>query len=147
MTTTMQLEQKTTTPIAKVVSVKKIQLPSGLRGFPALTEIELVNDPEEHPFMWLRTTEDSGLRFLVAEPANLFQDYTIELFDEDVREIGIQSEDDLQILNILTLVEGPQRQLYANQVGPIVINRKTGLGKQVIIQNYQEYSPRLALLS
>jgi len=147
MTTTMQLEQKSTPDTAQVVSTQAIQLPSGLRGFPALTELELVADPEQHPLMWLRDTDDTGLRFLVAEPFHLFSEYTVELFDEDVREIGAEKEADILLLNILTFVEQPARQLYANQVGPIVINRHSGIGKQVIIQNYQDYSPRLPLLS
>ncbi len=145
--TTMQLEQSRTAPETEILPVQSVHLPSGLRGFSDIIDLDLVADPEESPFMWLCDTRENGLRFLVAEPCFLFQDYRIELFAEDVREIGITQPEDALVLNILTLTGHPKKQLFANQVGPVVICRDTGIGKQVIIQNYQEYSPRFPLLT
>ena len=61
----------------------------------------------------------------------------------DVEELSIQDASEVLILNIVIIKNEPSgRKIYTNLVGPIVVNRRTGKGKQVIIQNYERYSAR-----
>lgn len=142
----MQLEKQRPSTVESLDAANLLHLPSGLRGFPELTDLELVYDPAQLPLMWLREPQPNGIQFLVAEAGHLFTDYTIELFEEDVAELGLTCPEDAMILNILTFVPHPREQIYANQIGPVVVNRFTQQAKQVIIKNYQDYSARRSLL-
>ena len=57
--------------------------------------------------------------------------------------LGLEEATDAILLNIVT-VRGPQRATI-NLKGPIVINRHTRMGKQVIIANAADYSVQHSL--
>ena len=104
---------------------------------------EVSSDEEELPFMWLRSTADIDLSFIVIQPNGIVEDYAIQLMQADVEELSIQDASEVLILNIVIIKNEPSgRKIYTNLVGPIVVNRRTGKGKQVIIQNYERYSAR-----
>jgi flagellar assembly factor FliW len=44
------------------------------------------------------------------------------------------------VLNIATVKSWSPQRVTANLVAPLVVNRKTGVGKQVVLTNYQKYS-------
>ena len=52
--------------------------------------------------------------------------------------LGLTSPDDAVVYNIVTL-RGP-RNASVNLKGPVIINRNTGVAKQVVIANAVEYS-------
>ena len=142
----MQLEQQNTAAAVPEDELSTIRMLNGLRGFPEIREVELVYRENERPFMWLRDTHPEGLQFLVAEPVYLFDQYKIELFDDDAADLGLSRPEDAIVLNILTATDTPAPQIYANQVGPVLINARSRTAKQVIIKNYQAYQARKALI-
>jgi flagellar assembly factor FliW len=115
-----------------------VHLPSGLLGFEQIKKYVLVSDPAEEPFKWLQVPGDSSLAFLVISPFQAVPDYTPEIPDEDVRSIGLEDPQDALVLNIVTLRKNGRSTL--NLKGPIVINRFSMIGKQVVIANAAEYS-------
>jgi flagellar assembly factor FliW len=64
--------------------------------------------------------------------------YEPDLPVEDVRFLGIECPDDVFLLNIITFRR--QGRSTVNLKGPIVINRFSLIGKQVVISNAAEYS-------
>jgi flagellar assembly factor FliW len=110
-----------------------IQLPDGLLGFEHVKRYVLLAQPHEEPFMWLRMLEHSNKRFLVVSPFLVMPDYAPDITTEDARFLGLNSAADALIVNIVTL-RGPQRATI-NLKGPIVINRHSLIGKQVIPSN------------
>lgn len=122
------------------------ELPQGLFGFPDLKKMEIVFDEEELPFMWLREPHPEGMAFVILEPNGIIPDYIIEIPDADVDYLKLTEEEPPLILNIVTLgnVEKGEH-ITANLVGPLVINRKTRVGKQIIINNHEKYSARYSL--
>ncbi|MBP52180.1 MAG: flagellar assembly protein FliW [Opitutae bacterium] len=122
------------------------KLPQGLFGFPDLTEMEIVFDQEELPFMWLRELHPEGMAFVVLEPNGIIPDYIIEIPDADVEYLEIIEDEIPFILNIVTLGNTEKGEhITANLVGPLVINRRTRRGKQIIINNHDKYSARFSL--
>ena len=95
--------------------------------------------------MWLQEQEKGGLAFIVLEPIGFIPDYTVEIPDAEVSFLGIKSPDDVLILNIVTINKDVPQKITANLVGPLIVNRKTRLGKQVIINNYERYSAKYEL--
>ena len=122
-----------------------VSFPQGIFGFPDLKTCELIYNPQELPFMWLQEQEKGGLAFIVLEPIGFIPDYTVEISDADVSFLGIKSPDDVLILNIVTINKDVPQKITANLVGPLIVNRKTRLGKQVIINNYERYSAKYEL--
>jgi flagellar assembly factor FliW len=44
------------------------------------------------------------------------------------------------ILNIVTLRRQDPVEATANLIGPVVVNRRTRIGRQLVISNYSRYS-------
>ena len=115
-----------------------VRLPMGLLGFEQIKNYLLISNPDEEPFRWLQVKDNPSLAFIVIKPFLAAPDYHPDIPDPDVEFLGITNPDDAALLNIVTL-HGPNRATV-NLKGPIVINRNTGLGKQVVIANASEYS-------
>jgi flagellar assembly factor FliW len=124
------------------ISQNKISLPQGLFGFSKIRNMELMFDKEELPFMWLREEQENGLAFVVLEPGGVLPDYSVEIADADIKVLGITGPEDTMILNIVTLLPEQASKISLNLVGPIIVNRKTLVGKQCIINNHEDYSAR-----
>ena len=120
----------------------EVILEHGLFGFPEVNSMEILFAKEELPFMWIREKDKDGLAFVVVEPNGIIPNYMVEISDADVGSLGITGMDDTMILNIVTLNPEHPEKLSVNLVGPIVINRRTRVGKQCIISNHEEYSAR-----
>ena len=129
------------------VKPMEFRLTKGLVGFPDENEFELLVNTEELPFMWIRSTKNHELGFVVLEPAQFLTEYEIEIADDDAEELGITSFDDALVLNIVTIRgEENLESATANLVGPIVINRNSQVGKQVIVSNHMKYSTKHPIL-
>ena len=51
------------------------------------------------------------------------------------------------VLNIITMRPGTPVEATVNLVGPIIVNRRTGIGRQLVIANYSRYKARQPLFS
>jgi flagellar assembly factor FliW len=114
--------------IAKTVQV---QLPLGLLGFEQIKTYSLITKPDQEPFLWLAVPEGEDLAFLVVPPSFVMPDYAPDLSDEDVDFLEIRNPNDAIVLNIVTLRS--EGSATVNLKGPIVINRHTMIGKQVVL--------------
>jgi flagellar assembly factor FliW len=124
-----------------------LTLPQGLIGFSQYRQAELLYVPDHLPFLWMKLSGPAGsVNFVVIEPAGVVPDYEIELFDLDAGALDLTDASQAMILNIVTLQ--PQSALAAtvNLVGPIVVNRRTRIGRQLIIANNSRYSARHPLV-
>ncbi|OUU26113.1 MAG: hypothetical protein CBC04_05550 [Verrucomicrobia bacterium TMED44] len=120
----------------------RVSLPQGLFGFADVRFLDLVYDEEELPFMWLREEKKDGLAFIVLEPGGIIPNYSVEVSDADVQVLGITGPEDTMILNIVTLPPDQVGKISLNLVGPIIVNRRSLVGKQCIINNHEEFSAR-----
>src|SRR5688572_15878839 len=131
------LELETKMPIA-VGSDALVHLPCGLLGFESVKRYVLSSIPGEEPFLWFRDQAEPALAFLVVSPFEVIPSYEPDLPAEDVRFLGLESPDDALLLNIVTL--RPHGRSTVNLKGPIVINRFSLIGKQVVLANAADYS-------
>jgi flagellar assembly factor FliW len=116
-------------------------LPQGLIGFEAYTRAELLYLPDHLPFLWLKlySAKDS-VHFIVIEPAGLIPGYEPELFDEDAAGLDLADPAEAMVLNIVALRNQNPIEATANLVGPIIVNRRTRTGRQLVVSNYSRYS-------
>lgn len=115
-----------------------LQFPSGLLGFESVKEFALLTSEEEEPFSWLQAVNDATLAFLVVPPFLVVPEYEPDIPAEDARSLGLQKPEDAWLFNIVTL-RGNQGATV-NLKGPLVINRHTLQGKQVVLANALKYS-------
>lgn len=124
-------------------TVHAVRLPTGLLGFEQIKDYALATNPEEQPFMWLRVLDNSALAFVVIDPFIIKPDYLPDIPPADVDFLQLKKPEDALLLGIVTLNEG--RQPTINLKAPVVLNRHTRIGKQVIIANANNYSVKHAL--
>ncbi len=115
-----------------------VRMPAGLLGFEQMKDYLLIAKPGEAPFHWLQVKNNPSLAFVVIEPAYFLPDYQPDIPQADVDFLGLTSPDDAAVYVIVTVFGS--RRATVNLKGPIVINRNTGLAKQVVIANATQYS-------
>ena len=84
--------------------------------------------------------------FLVIEPNGFIPGYELELCDEDAESLRIETGDDALVLNIVTVHSLTPQHVTVNLVGPVVVNRQTLIGRQVIIANSDRCSTHHTLV-
>lgn len=110
-----------------------VRLPEGLLGFEKYTDWVLISVPDEAPFQWLQVAGNPRLAFVVIAPEEITCTYSPDLAPDDVERIGLESAEDAMLLNIVTV--RAHGKSTVNLKGPIVINRHTMTGKQMIPLN------------
>jgi flagellar assembly factor FliW len=115
-----------------------VQMPKGLLGFETNRDYVLTSNPEEEPFAWLHVEGNSSLAFVVMDPFLAAPDYQPDIPQSDVDFLKLTRPEDALLLAIVTIRENHPPTV--NLKGPIVINRHTHTGKQVIIANAAAYS-------
>lgn len=115
-----------------------LQLPAGLLGFERHRTWMLVSHPAEAPFQWLQAAEEGGPAFVVVPPATVEAAYRPDVAPADATWLQINDPADALVMNIVTL--HPDGHATVNLKGPLVINRHTFVGKQVVPLNAAEYS-------
>lgn len=123
-----------------------LKLPHGLIGFPNHLTFELLYQPDQLPFRWMRLHGPEIVHFVVIEPGGIVPDYEPELFDDDALELGIKEPNDALVLNIVTVSNSEPVTATANLIGPIIVNRRTGIAKQVVLANHSRYDARYKLV-
>jgi len=110
---------------------QKIVFPQGLLGFEDYKDFVLL-DAEQQPFYWLQSMDSEKIAFILINPFLFRHDYEVNISDEELGEIGINSPEKAIIFSIVT-IPGDGGSITANLQGPIIINRDTRTGRQAIL--------------
>jgi flagellar assembly factor FliW len=109
-------------------------LPKGILGYSQLCKYVIVEKKEQEPFKWLQSVEDSDVAFVIVDPTLFYPNYKLEVHEKELEELNFQQTKDLIIYVIVTLPPDPS-QMSADLLGPLVINSKKGIAKQVVMPN------------
>lgn len=117
---------------------KIIHFPSGIIGFPELTDFALVHDEEKGigAIHWLQSVQEPGFAMPVMDPLIVCQDYNPEVDDELIKPVGEIDPEELLVLVTVT-VPGDLTRMSVNLKGPIIINAAEKKACQVIIEGEQ----------
>ena len=110
-----------------------ITFPEGLVGFPGKTRYVLVNHREESPFSWLQCLDDPSLSFVVMDPRLFKGDYRIEIEKKDLTILEDSDPAHIVIWTLVSFSPDSPRASTANLLGPLAVNHKTRLGKQLVL--------------
>lgn len=117
---------------------KIIQFANGLPGFNEETEFVLLDLPDAPLFQVLQSVQTEHVAFITSNPHAIYPEYAFRLDDNTIDQLQIQSEEDVAVLAILTLKK-PFENSTINLKAPLIINHRTKLGKQYIL-NKDTYS-------
>jgi len=122
-----------------------ITVSEGLLGFGAQKRYVLLEDPEQEPFLWFQSLDDPALAFVLVDPLVFFPDYRVTIPREEITDLELNDATEARILAIVVVSEDPAR-ITANLKGPLVLNPRTRLAKQVVLAA-EEYGTRHPLLA
>lgn len=122
-----------------------ITFAEGILGFPQFRKYILVDKDSRKPLKWLQSVENGDLAFVIADPAQLVENYTVEVPPEDIEPLKLSSPEKAIVLCLVTIGKGGT-SITANLVGPIIINSENMIAKQVILNN-THYSVKHDIMS
>lgn len=122
---------------------KIIHFEAGIPGFLDEKEFIVLDIPGNDLLQILQSLHTPSLAFFITNPHQFDETYHFSLTDNVVDTLQIKEEKDIVIFNIMTIRE-PFNESTINFKAPIVINHRTKLGKQIIL-NDQEYEMRVAI--
>lgn len=114
---------------------KIIHFPSGIIGFPYLTDFALVHDEEKGvgAIHWLQSVQEPAFALPVMDPLLVQPAYNPEVDDELLEPIGQIVEEELLVL-VTVSVPSDLTKMTVNLKGPIIVNAAEKKACQVIIE-------------
>lgn len=112
-----------------------INFPTGILAFEDQNEFTIIeNKDKENPFHYLQSLRRSDLAFVIIDPFLFKKDYDINIPDSVVENLKINIPEDVKLYTIVT-VPKDLKKMTANLSGPIVINTKNNMGKQIVLDD------------
>jgi len=112
-----------------------IHFSAGLPGFEHARKFIIMSVPEHQPFHWMECVDEgNNIRFAVINPLAFRPDYQPKIKKEDLAALDIKDPKDLLLYVIVTL-RAPLVESTANLMGPLFVNIRDRVGKQIIIEN------------
>ena len=112
-----------------------IHFPSGIIGFPELTDFALIHDEEKGAgaIHWLQSIQEPAFAMPVMDPLIVCPDYNPEVDDELLRPIGELVPDEILVMVTVTIPSDLTR-MTVNLRGPVMINALEKKACQVIVE-------------
>lgn len=118
--------------LLEIPDLQTFEFSIGLGGFEAEHHYALVIEADS-PIEWLQSVMTPSVGFPLLEPFLFYPEYGFELPDADADALGLKAPEDALIRCVLTLHDDAE-QTTANLVAPVVLNRRTRKGRQVVLQ-------------
>ena len=113
---------------------------SGLLGFPEWTRYVILDHDIDAPFKWLHCAEEASLAFVIIDPALFNANYQVTISPEARYEVEWSEADELGLAVILTIPSDDPSAVTANLRGPLLMNPRTRLCKQLVLS--EDYPTR-----
>ncbi len=121
-----------------------LTFPKGLLGFPQLTSYRLFQPVDGYPLKFLQAVTDQEVSFTCIHPASIKGDYEVPLGEEEAEALALEAPEDAMVLTLVVIPEDP-RLMTTNLAGPLVINVKTRMGFQIVL-NSDKFPLRFPIL-
>lgn len=114
--------------------------PLGLPAFEDFKNYVFTMKPDTRPFMYMSAIEPAGLSFVCVDPFLVHPRYAPRIGPADQEFLRASNMEDILLLSIVT-VRPTVQETTVNLQGPLAINMKTSIGKQIICEG-QSYPVR-----
>ena len=106
---------------------------SPILGYDDEKEFVLIEHNKQSNFKWLQSMKTPELAFAVTMAGFFGIDYTIELPDSTIEDLGIEDSNDILVLNIALIPHENPRATTINLLAPLVLNLKNKKSAQVVL--------------
>ncbi|MFH2137577.1 MAG: flagellar assembly protein FliW [Candidatus Omnitrophota bacterium] len=118
--------------------------PEGLIGFSGCKQYVIDEDKSKEPFFFLQSVENEKVGFIIINPKEFKSEYSVCLTDADKQALNVSSVDECDIFSIVFVPETSE-SMSVNLLAPLVVNKKSSIGRQVVLQD-ADYSVRHLIL-
>ena len=102
-------------------------------GFQGLRDFVIIEPNQESFFRWLQSVEDPELAFPIVSIFSMNVDYSVDIPDNVVEALKINTVEDILIMNIASIPQENPQGTTINLLAPIIFNVKEQLAGQVIL--------------
>ena len=113
---------------------KIVHFKDGIPAFEDEHEFVILPYEEDSPYYFMQSLKSPDLAFLLTIPFLFFNDYTFELDDTVVADLGIEDSENVFYYTMVTIPNGSIRYMTANLLAPIVLNGANMQAKQVVLE-------------
>ena len=106
----------------------------GLLGFENLKKFFIVDPGDQTLILWFQSAEDPATAFPIIEPKIFKPEYIVKLLPAELASLDLESINDASVYTILTIPK-VVTEMSANLKAPIVINNKTKIARQIVLQD------------
>lgn len=107
-----------------------IKIVGGILGFEGKEKYAILD--KERPLKWLQCVEDPDIAFVIIKIKEFFPSYRLVVDPQDLNSINLEDPRTAEVYAIVTIPAGDPSLMTANLLGPIVVNPKNNLAKQMI---------------
>ncbi len=122
-----------------------VQFPEGLLGFEHIKSFRLFEPQEGYPLKFLQSVEEPDIAFTCIDVASIQPEYEVALSDDEAATLALEEPNDAMVVALVVIPKDP-RQMTANLAGPLVINCKTRIGRQIVL-NTEKFPLKFPILS
>ena len=112
---------------------KIVHFKDGIPAFEDEHEFVILPYEEDSPYYFMQSIKSPDLAFLLTIPFLFFPDYTFEIDDKTIEELGIAEHEHVIYYSMITIPNGSIRYMTANLVAPVVLNTENMRAKQVVL--------------
>ena len=109
---------------------QEIRFVQPIIGFPELLRFVLIDTGGG--IKWLQSLDDATVAFPVVDPFSIKPDYDIEIPTSEAQSLEVKDADEVQLWCI-TVLSGSKEEVRTNLRAPVVLNRRNGKAKQVVL--------------
>lgn len=102
-------------------------------GFDQLKDFIILDINKDSFFKWLQSVEDPALAFPIVSVFSMNIDYSIDLPDNVVETLKIESVESLLVMNIASIPQENPQGTTINLLAPLIFNLDAQLAGQVIL--------------
>lgn len=114
-----------------------LEFPAGIPGFGELRQFALAHwGGPDSPYSQLLSLEEPDVKFLVSPPDAFYDNYAVELEDEQAAMLDLTDPADALVLVVVNLTE-PIENTTANLLGPLIVNTRTRKAAQIVLEDSQ----------
>ncbi len=113
---------------------KLITMARPLLGFEKLKSFCMIESDDMAPFLWLQSTDDPEVAFIIVNPRLFYPDYKIEVNRAEVAELSIDDVHKVETYVIVT-IPTESTKVSVNLQGPILVNTENNLARQLVMVN------------
>src|SRR5574341_312156 len=111
-----------------------VTMVDGMLGFSSCSRYTLMADEIGEPFQWFQSLDIPSLAFVVIDPALILPNYHFSVRRDQIKQLEVETVEDLQVWVLVTM-SGNILDVTVNLQGPIVVNKKTRVGQQLVLND------------